>query len=271
MPTTTPDSIYYPDSSSQIAPLETHFATLATSVQNALTARVGAKLMKVADHAALILATSGVGNGDVATVESGGAIFVRTAGAWEQKTPAKFTTTTVRDSEYAKAGAAYRVLGARAIVTASGTEFVHNGTGWVAAVPAFLPTYNEVTGTATVPVGATLAALTGSNVSQSITNAAPTRAKVTVRGIFGSNGSGTGAFLNVAVSGSTTRNPASGDPSTALVTQETGSAGSNSFMFSAVLSLSAGANVITLVGQPAGSGGTRTVVNPVMIVEPFGA
>jgi hypothetical protein len=39
MALTTPDSIYYPDSTSQIAPLETHFAQMANSVQTALAVK----------------------------------------------------------------------------------------------------------------------------------------------------------------------------------------------------------------------------------------
>jgi hypothetical protein len=36
MALTTPDSIYYPDSTTQISPLETQFATMASSIQTAL-------------------------------------------------------------------------------------------------------------------------------------------------------------------------------------------------------------------------------------------
>jgi hypothetical protein len=39
MAITSPDSIYYPDSTSQIAPLETHFAQMANSVQTALAVK----------------------------------------------------------------------------------------------------------------------------------------------------------------------------------------------------------------------------------------
>lgn len=42
MATTSPDNIYYPTSSNQIAPLETVFSTLAASVQTALNAKQSA-------------------------------------------------------------------------------------------------------------------------------------------------------------------------------------------------------------------------------------
>jgi hypothetical protein len=38
MPVTSPDNIYYPDGDTKVAPLQTIFATQATSVQNAFTA-----------------------------------------------------------------------------------------------------------------------------------------------------------------------------------------------------------------------------------------
>lgn len=52
MATTSPDSIYYPTASDQIAPLETAFATLASSVQGALTNSRAIKSYRWANNAA---------------------------------------------------------------------------------------------------------------------------------------------------------------------------------------------------------------------------
>lgn len=52
MATTTPDSIYYPTATDSIAPLETVFATLASSVQTALTTTRSIKSYRWANTAA---------------------------------------------------------------------------------------------------------------------------------------------------------------------------------------------------------------------------
>lgn len=85
----------------------------------------------VADLTALaaLSGSSIVKNGDLCVVQEGGAIFDRVAGVWVQKSPAVFATTGGRDTAYAKASAAYRVVGAEARV---GTVMsTHNGTSWI--------------------------------------------------------------------------------------------------------------------------------------------
>lgn len=113
---TSPDNITFPISTDSFGPLETAFAVLATSVQTALN---GTKTYRTADHTSLA-AITGMAPGALATVIEGGAIFDYNGTIWIQSTPAIFATTSARDTAYAKAGGAYRVLGAQVRITAGG-------------------------------------------------------------------------------------------------------------------------------------------------------
>ena len=113
---TSPDNITYPISTDAFGPLETSFATLATSVQTALN---GLKTYRTADHISLA-AITGMATGALATVIEGGAIFDYNGTIWVQSTPATFATNTARDTAYAKATGAYRVLNAQVMRTDKG-------------------------------------------------------------------------------------------------------------------------------------------------------
>lgn len=79
MATTTPDGIYYPTSTTQIAPLETQFSTLATSVQTALTNR---KTITVANASALDALSESTYSGYVATVSGTGSQWYSNGTKW---------------------------------------------------------------------------------------------------------------------------------------------------------------------------------------------
>lgn len=99
--------------------LETDVETL----QDRVTARP-------ADLAALAaLPTGELLAGDLARVTAGGAIFVWSGSAWVQATQASFASVAARDTAYAKASAAYRVVGATARV--GRLPYLHSGSGWL--------------------------------------------------------------------------------------------------------------------------------------------
>ena len=128
---TSPDNITYPTSTDSFGPLETQFATLATSVQTAFN---NGKTYRTADHVSLA-AISGAASGALATVIEGGAIFAFDGSAWQQKTYANFPTSGARDTAYAKAGGIYRVVGlAQVFRTDRGNAEYWNGTGWMPTV-----------------------------------------------------------------------------------------------------------------------------------------
>ena len=113
---TSPDNITYPISTDAFGPLETSFATMATSVQTALN---NTKTYRTADHISLN-AMTGMASGALATVIEGGAIFAYNGTIWIQETPAYFASLGARDTAYAKASGAYRVLNAQVIRTDKG-------------------------------------------------------------------------------------------------------------------------------------------------------
>ena len=81
-------------------------------------------LKRVADLTALaVLALAGVQPGTVVEVGELRALFMRNFAntAWEQVTPARFATSSARDTAYAKAAAAFRVDGATSILTTGTT------------------------------------------------------------------------------------------------------------------------------------------------------
>lgn len=129
---TSPDNITYPVSTDAVAPLETVFATMATSVQTALSNFRSSKLnLVVADLAALALVT-GMSVGQLAIVTEGGAVFEYNGTTWVQQTIAQFSTTGARDTAYAKASSAYLVAWtAQALITSTGQNLQYNGSAWV--------------------------------------------------------------------------------------------------------------------------------------------
>ncbi len=146
MATTSPDNIYYPTSATQIAPLETQFATLATSVQTALTGRIGTKVSVVADFDEL--AALGGSTGDVAIVTEGvGVVFTRVSPTWRQRSKASYSSVSNRDIAYAKASGVYRTQQAEAEVLGITYEWlsseVSGSGGWFPVsgpTPAFSAT-----------------------------------------------------------------------------------------------------------------------------------
>lgn len=97
MATTTPDGIYYPTSTTQIAPLETQFSTLATSVQTALTAR---KRMTVADPAALDALSEATYSGYVVNVTSNGTQWFSNGTKWLLANVPDVVSSAARDALY---------------------------------------------------------------------------------------------------------------------------------------------------------------------------
>ena len=133
---TSPDNIFYPTSTDSFGPLETAFATMASSVQTALN---GTKTYRTADHTSLAAITA-MASGALATVIEGGATFGYDGSVWQQKTDAIFASTANRDTAYAKAGGAYRVSpSARVIITGIRQEW--NGSAWqsVSAMMSVIP------------------------------------------------------------------------------------------------------------------------------------
>ena len=122
---TSPDNIVYPTSTDSFGPLETVFATLATSVQTALSAT---KTYRTADLTSLA-AIAGMASSALATVTEGGATFGYDGTLWQQKTEALFANTTIRDSAYAKAGGAYKIS-PNARVVVAGVRQEWNTLGW---------------------------------------------------------------------------------------------------------------------------------------------
>lgn len=123
---TSPDNIVYPVSTDAVAPLESVFATLAISIQNALNKHPFA----TADLASLA-AITGMAAGDLAEVIEGGAIFRYSGTGWVQATAATFGSASARDTAYAKASGAFRVAQAEAIVTADNISYIYTGSAWV--------------------------------------------------------------------------------------------------------------------------------------------
>jgi hypothetical protein len=86
----------------------------------------------VADFTALAaLSTTNKLAGDLAYV-SEGAVYMSWSGAnWVQITTARFVSAAVRDTAYAKASAAFRVVRVRALDVSTGIESAWNGSAWV--------------------------------------------------------------------------------------------------------------------------------------------
>lgn len=97
MATTTPDGIYYPISTTQIAPLETQFSTLATSVQTALTNK---KQITVANAAALGALTLATYPNYTAYVSGNGTTWYNTGSKWELVNTPVVADATARDALY---------------------------------------------------------------------------------------------------------------------------------------------------------------------------
>lgn len=86
--------------------------------------------------------------GDLARVTALNVLFVWSGSAWAQSTAASIATTATRDTEYAKASAAYRVSGVYCLDSSTGILWRYNGTawqGWSSPWIAYTPT---LTGTA---------------------------------------------------------------------------------------------------------------------------
>lgn len=163
MPTTTPDGIYYADSSTAMS-AEAISAAEATSVQSALR-RISSS---VADFTALAaLSATGLVAGSSAYVAEGAVTMQWSGSAWVQVTTAKFATTAARDTAYAKASAAYRVTGATARV-ADYTQ-VYNGAGWryeAGLVPIKPSSVTLIAGTsATLNPGGSVSVVAASDVA----------------------------------------------------------------------------------------------------------
>jgi len=97
MATTTPDGIYYPVSTDQIAPLETVFSTLASSVQTALTAR---KTLTVANATALDALSEATYSGYLVNVSGTGSMWYSNGTKWILANVPVVASSTARDALY---------------------------------------------------------------------------------------------------------------------------------------------------------------------------
>jgi len=89
-------------------------------------------VLAVADFTALAaLPTGGRVVGDLAHVAEGAVYMSWTGTAWRQVTTATFASTGARDTAYAKASAAYRVAGVRALDTSTAVESQRGASAWV--------------------------------------------------------------------------------------------------------------------------------------------
>ncbi len=116
MATTSPDNIYYPISTTQIAPLETQFSTLATSVQTAFNAH---KQITVATAAALGALTLATYPNYVAYVSGNGSLWYNTGTKWQLANEPVVASSAARDALYS----------GLATVTQGDIVF-RNDTGW---------------------------------------------------------------------------------------------------------------------------------------------
>jgi len=106
----------------------------------------------VADFTALALLPVGVRFvGEQAFVVEGAVYMSWTGTVWRQVTTATFATTGARDTAYAKAGAAYRVAGVRALDTSTSYESQRSASNWFSNAPAYaqaIANQNGLTGEA---------------------------------------------------------------------------------------------------------------------------
>ena len=129
----------------------TPFESLLNSIGASLNAERAIRTYKAADLNALVLITSGISVGDVATVAEGGAIFISNGTIWQQDTAAYFSSTSARDSAYAKASSGYLVAGrAQCVITGDGSYTIYQGStyGWRGPWALGAP-FAESSGTAT--------------------------------------------------------------------------------------------------------------------------
>jgi hypothetical protein len=106
-----------------------------------LTPLENAAVKSVTDLDALILISASTFRGRIVYVANLAADFQSNGTTWAQASTAVVATTIIRDTEYAKATGAYKVVGAR--VTVGSLDFVYNGTVW-APVSGQMPYFNIV-------------------------------------------------------------------------------------------------------------------------------
>lgn len=158
--------------------------------------------------------------------------------------------------------------GTTARVLSTGATFRRQGGAWVAgAGAAFSAAQASVNSGGTVTSSPNFGALASIAVSQQVVAAAACRAKVTLTFQYGANGAGTGAQLSVAASGATTITPSNTGVEMVQAQQEVPGM-TNTYSGSWLLSLNAGTTTLAVVGRIIGAGGTRSVSNIVLLVEP---
>jgi len=105
-------------------------ASASQIVFNTISAR---STFGVADLDALAaLATASLLPGALAYVTEGAVFYSWNGTIWVQRGVATFASTSVRDTAYAKASAAYRVAGVEALVTADSITYRYSGSAWQA-------------------------------------------------------------------------------------------------------------------------------------------
>ena len=181
MATTTPDSIYYPVSTDQIAPLETVFTSLATSVQTAFNAH---KQITVATAAALNALPLATYPNYLAYVSGNGSLWYNTGTKWQLANEPVVASSAARDALYTVSGIATVTQGDQVFRNDLGYTETYYGlynvstnpggrtpAGWYGAqrnmglVP-MIPTVTAPTaGTVTVTANGIVTATAASNVS----------------------------------------------------------------------------------------------------------
>lgn len=160
--------------------------------------------------------------------------------------------------------------GTTARLLTSGASFRRQAGAWVPGTGAAFPAVQASANSGgTVTSNPSFGPLTSVAVSQQIVAAVACRAKVTLTFQYAANGAGTGAQLSVAASGATTITPSVTGVEMVQAQQEVPGM-TNTYSGSWLISLNAGTTTLAVVGRIIGAGGTRSVANLVLLVEPVG-
>lgn len=181
------------------------------------------------------------------TAASGGVVLVRSA--------AELTAFAAAD-------------GTTARLSTTGASFRRQAGAWVAGAGAAFTAAQAIANSGgTVTASPNFGALSGIAVSQAIVTPGACRAKVTLTFQFSANGAGTGAQLSVAGTGATTITPSNTGVQMVQAQQEVVGM-TSTYSGSWFVNLNAGTTTLSVVGRIIGAGGTRSVANIVLLVEP---
>jgi len=180
-------------------------------------------------------------------------------------TAAQGGVVAVRDAAELAAFAAAN--GTLAVIVSSGVMLRRTAGAWKVAGGSSFPAAQAIgAGSATIGTGMNPLPA-GPAASLAVTAPVACRAKVTLMFRYSSTGNGSGVVLGVALSGATVATPTSTDNTVVQAVQQV--AGNvNTYDGSWIVNLAPGTTNFVVQGQAIGAGGTRTVSNVVLIVEP---